>query len=353
MGFVRVSDFDYHLPEELIAQRPLADREASRMLVVDRKSGCWRDCAFRDLPEYVEAGDCVVVNNTRVFPARLFGRRAGVHATTSKDQLTGLVEVLLVRQVGSEPMRWEALVRPGRKMRIGERVQFPGGIEGVIVEHGEFGVRTIEFPQSEGFFEMLERIGHMPLPPYVKRSDDQLDRERYQTVYAAKRGSVAAPTAGLHFTPETFHRIAARGATKAEITLHVGLGTFQPVRAERVEDHTMHREWYEVGEDAARAVRSATKVLAVGTTAVRTLEHAGRAGREALQASRGETDIFIYPGFEFRVVDAILTNFHLPASTLLMLVCAFAGRELILDAYAHAVREKYRFYSYGDCMLVI
>jgi S-adenosylmethionine:tRNA ribosyltransferase-isomerase len=192
----------------------------------------------------------------------------------------------------------------------------------------------------------------MPLPPYVKRSDDQLDRERYQTVYAQKKGSVAAPTAGMHFTPEIFERIAERGGRKAEITLHVGLGTFQPVRAENIEDHAMHSEWYEIGDQAAGEIQQAKRVLAVGTTAVRTLEHAGREGRQTLGASSGETAIFIYPGFEFRVVDAMLTNFHLPASTLLMLVSAFAGRELMLDAYAHAVREKYRFYSYGDCMLI-
>jgi S-adenosylmethionine:tRNA ribosyltransferase-isomerase len=322
------------------------------MLVVDRGSGTWHDRAFRDLPEYIQPGDCVVVNNTKVFPARLFGRRAGVHTTTSKDQLTGLVEVLLVRQVAEEPMRWEALVRPGRKMRVGERVQFPGGLEGEIVEHGEFGLRTVEFSDRGGFWEAVERIGHMPLPPYVKRSDDQLDRERYQTIYAQRKGSVAAPTAGLHFTPEIFQRIAEHGARKAEITLHVGLGTFQPVRAENIEEHGMHSEWYEIGKQAAGDIRAAKRVLAVGTTAVRTLEHTGREGRQALAASSGETAIFIYPGFKFRVVDAMLTNFHLPASTLLMLVAAFAGRELMLDAYAHAVREKYRFYSYGDCMLI-
>lgn len=350
---MRVADFNYHLPEELIAQRPLADRAASRMLVVDRHSGTWRDRAFRDFPEYVYPGDCVVVNNTKVFPARLFGRRAGVHATTSKDQLSGLVEVLLVRQVTGNPMRWEALVRPGRKMRVGERVQFPGGLEAEIVEHGEFGLRTVEFSGPGGFWETVERIGHMPLPPYVKRSDGQLDRERYQTVYAQHKGSVAAPTAGLHFTPEIFDRIAERGGLKAEITLHVGLGTFQPVRAENIEDHAMHGERYEIGERAAAEIHAANRVLAVGTTAVRTLEHAGREGRQTLAASSGETAIFIYPGFEFRVVDAMLTNFHLPSSTLLMLVSAFAGRELILDAYAHAVKEKYRFYSYGDCMLIL
>jgi S-adenosylmethionine:tRNA ribosyltransferase-isomerase len=350
---LKLADFEFHLPEELIAQRPLADRAASRMLVVERKSGRWRDRMFRDLPEYIEAGDCVVVNNTKVFPARLFGRRAGVHTTTSKDQLTGLVEVLLVRQAAAEPMRWEALVRPGRKIRLGERVQFPGGLEGEVVERGEFGLRTIEFPDRDGFWETVERIGHMPLPPYVKRSDDRLDRERYQTVYARHKGSVAAPTAGLHFTPEIFDQIARRGGKKVEITLHVGLGTFQPVRAENIEDHAMHGEQYEIGEQAAGEIRAAKRVLAVGTTAVRTLEHAGREGRQRLAASRGDTAIFIYPGHEFQVVDAMLTNFHLPASTLLMLVSAFAGRELMLDAYAHAVREKYRFYSYGDCMLIV
>jgi S-adenosylmethionine:tRNA ribosyltransferase-isomerase len=322
------------------------------MLVVDRARGSWQDRTFRDFPEYLQAGDGVAVNNTRVLPARLFGRRAGVHATTSKQQISGIVEVLLLKQVEATPLRWEALVRPGRKLRVGERIHFPGGTDAKIVARGELGLRTIEFDDASGFFEMLERIGHVPLPPYIKRSDAVEDRERYQTVYASRLGSVAAPTAGLHFTPEILRRIGERGAVRVEITLHVGLGTFQPVHAQEIKDHRMHAEHYEISPEAAEQLNSAARLIAVGTTAARTLEHAvGADGRYT--AGSGETDLFIYPGYEFRALDALLTNFHLPRSTLLMLVCAFAGRELILKAYEHAVREGYRFYSYGDCMLVI
>ncbi len=351
-GMVLVSDFDYELPEDRIAQTPLADRSASRMLVVDRTSGSWEDCSFRDFPEYLHAGDCLVINNTKVLPARLFGRRAGVHATTSKQQISGLVEALLLRQVQAAPLRWEALVRPGRKLPVGERIHFPGGTDAKVVARGELGLRVLEFDDAGGFFEMLERIGHMPLPPYIKRSDAVQDRERYQTVYASRSGSVAAPTAGLHFTPEILRRIEDKGAVPVEITLHVGLGTFQPVHAHDVKDHKMHAERYEISQEAACQLNAAGRVVVVGTTAARTLEHAiGRDGRYA--EGSGETDLFIYPGYKFRALDALLTNFHLPRSTLLMLVCAFAGRDLILGAYEHAVREGYRFYSYGDCMLVI
>jgi S-adenosylmethionine:tRNA ribosyltransferase-isomerase len=282
----------------------------------------------------------------------LFGRRAGVHATTSKQEISGLVEVLLLKQVEATPLRWEALVRPGRKLPVGEKIHFPGGTDARIVARGELGLRTLEFDDAGGFFEMLDRIGHVPLPPYIKRSDAVEDRERYQTVYASRPGSVAAPTAGLHFTPEILERIGERGAVRVEITLHVGLGTFRPVHADEVKDHTMHAERYELSSEAAEQLNAATRVIAVGTTAARTLEHAAKADGPYTSAS-GETDLFIYPGYEFRALDGLLTNFHLPSSTLLMLVCAFAGRELILKAYEHAVREEYRFYSYGDCMLVI
>ncbi len=352
MESLLVSDFDYELPEDRIAQSPLADRAASRMLVVDRQRGLWQDRAFRDFPEYLRTGDCLAVNNTRVLPARLFGRRAGVHATTSKQEISGLVEVLLLKQVAAMPLRWEALVRPGRKLRVGERIHFPGGADASIVARGELGLRTLEFEDAGGFLEMLERIGHVPLPPYIKRSDALEDRERYQTVYASRPGSVAAPTAGLHFTPEILRRIGERGAARAEITLHVGLGTFQPVHAAEIKDHKMHAEHYEISAEAAELLNSASRVVAAGTTAARTLEHAvGADGRYG--ASSGETELFVTPGYEFRAIDGLLTNFHLPRSTLLMLVCAFAGRELVLDAYKHAVRKNYRFYSYGDCMLVI
>jgi S-adenosylmethionine:tRNA ribosyltransferase-isomerase len=350
---VRVSDFHFELPANLIAQQPLDQRDGSRMLVVDRAAGRWEDRCFRDLPDYLRAGDRLVVNNTRVLAARLFGRRAGVHATTSKNRISGLVEVLLVKQVSGGPQRWETLVRPGRKLGVSERIQFPEGLEGTVVERGEYGLRVIEFNAGQDFLQVVDRIGHTPLPPYIKRSDETGDRERYQTVYAREAGSVAAPTAGLHFTPGMLAEIERRGVVRVEITLHVGLGTFQPIRTQSVEEHSMHPERYEISPQAAADLAAAQRVVAVGTSCVRTLEHAVRQGAGGIAAGGGETSLFIYPGFEFQVVGALLTNFHLPESTLLMLVCAFAGRELILEAYAHAVRERYRFFSYGDCMLIV
>jgi len=350
---VRAADFHYELPEELIAQKPLEDRAASRMLVVDRKSGTWQDRRFRDFPEYVAAGDRLVINDSKVLPARIYGRRAGVHATTSKKQIRGLVEVLLLKCVQREPLRWEALVRPGRKMRVGEVIEFPEGLRAAITGRGELGLRVLEFSGPGDFHETLERIGHTPLPPYIKRSDEAADRERYQTVYARAAGSAAAPTAGLHFTPEVLDEVDRRGVVRVPLTLHVGLGTFRPVKTEIIKDHEMHAEEYEISEEAAEKLNSAPRIVAVGTTSVRTLEHAVREGGGCIRPGKSETRLFIYPGFEFRAVDALLTNFHLPESTLLMLVCAFAGRELILEAYEHAKREGYRFYSYGDCMLVV
>ena len=352
---VLLSDFDYELPEDRIAQTPPTDRAASRMLVIDRASGRWEDRHFRDLPAYLRKGDRLVLNNSRVIPARLFGRRAGVHATTSKSDISGLVEILLLKQLQSNPARWQALARPGRKMRIGERIRFPEGVEAVILERGEYGFRVVEFSLGgTDFTAWLERAGHMPLPPYIKRSDETTDRERYQTVFADKPGSVAAPTAGLHFTPEILADFDHAGVRRVEITLHIGLGTFQPVRVQRVTDHPMHAEWYEISETAAARLQGPGRRVAVGTTAVRVLEHTVRASAAGvIEAGRGETDLFILPGFEFRAVDTLLTNFHLPRSTLLMLVCAFAGRELTLQAYRHAVDNDYRFYSYGDCTLII
>jgi S-adenosylmethionine:tRNA ribosyltransferase-isomerase len=350
---VRVSDFRFELPAGLIAQRPLERRDDSRMLVVNHAAGRWEDRCFRDLPDYLRAGDRLVLNNTRVLPARLFGRRAGVHATTSRKQISGLVEVLLVKQLSAEPQHWETLVRPGRKLAVGEKIQFPEGLEGTVVQRGDYGLRVIEFNADQDFLELVDRIGHTPLPPYIKRSDETGDRERYQTVYARKAGSVAAPTAGLHFTPQMLAEVERRGVVRVEITLHVGLGTFQPVHAQSVEEHSMHPERYEISPQAAVELAAGRRVVAVGTSCVRTLEHAFRHGGGRIAAGSGDTSLFIYPGFEFQVVQALLTNFHLPGSTLLMLVCAFAGRELILEAYAHAVREKYRFFSYGDCMLIV
>ena len=363
-----VSEFDFHLPEELIAQHPLADRAASRMLHLDRRTGEFRDGSFRGFPELLRPDDLLVFNNTRVLPARLFGRRSGKHAQplsehnpAMKEFLHGRVEVLLTKQVSSAPQTWEALVRPGRKIGVGETVFFGEGergeLEAEVIGRGEFGERTVRFAEVPDFFERVERLGHVPLPPYIHREDTSEDRETYQTVFARERGSVAAPTAGLHFTPEILERIHARGIETAELTLHVGLGTFQPVRVEVVEEHRLHREFYRISAEAAdkieRARRERRRVVAVGTTSVRTLEYAAQQSvNAAIVGQEGEADIFIYPGFEVRVVGAMLTNFHLPQSTLLMLVSAFAGRERVLAAYEHAVRERYRFFSYGDCMFV-
>jgi S-adenosylmethionine:tRNA ribosyltransferase-isomerase len=359
---VLVSDFDFHLPPELIAQQPLADRAASRMLYVRPKSGEIRDRMFREFPDLLREGDLVVFNNTKVFPARLFGHRSGSHAQpvssrnpASKEFLKGKCEALLVKHVGE--WDWEALVRPGRKIRIGERLTFGSDsdtLQAEVIARGEFGERTLRFDPVPDFFACIERIGHVPLPPYIDRGDLASDHERYQTVYARERGSVAAPTAGLHFTPEILDRLRARNIQTAEVTLHVGLGTFQPVHEEVVEQHQLHREWYRVSPEAAetinRALLNKQRIVAIGTTAVRTLEYAGRSGE--IEPGSGETGLFIYPGYEFQVVSAMLTNFHLPKSTLLMLVSALGGRDLILRAYTHAVEEKYRFYSYGDCMFV-
>lgn len=359
-----VSEFDYDLPEELIAQEPLADRAASRMLRMDRGSGEVQDASFRDFPELLRAGDLVVFNNTRVFPARLYGRRRGTKAQplsaanpASRDFLQGRIEVLLTKQVSLQPNEWECLVRPGRKIGLGERIFFGEQQElaAEVVGRGEFGERRIRFAPVANFFDLIEQLGHVPLPPYISRKDRGTDRDRYQTVYARERGSVAAPTAGLHFTSEILAQMKQRGVETAEITLHVGLGTFQPVHAENVEEHKLHAESYSISADAAgkinRACDESRRVIAVGTTTVRTLEFAARDyGR--VQAGSGEAELFIYPGFNFRVVKAMLTNFHLPQSTLLMLVCAFGGKENVMAAYQHAVAARYRFYSYGDCMFV-
>ena len=361
-----VSDFNYSLAQELIAQEPLPDRAASRLLHLNRSSGELLDRRFRDFPDLLRTDDLVVFNNTRVFPARLYGRRSGARAQplsaanpASRDFLRGTIEVLLTGQLSQEPNEWECLVRPGRKIGVGERLFFGEGdeLQAEVIARGSFGERRIRFLPVADFFVDVECIGHVPLPPYIDRPDRPADRERYQTVYAREKGSVAAPTAGLHFTPEILSRLKERQIETAEITLHVGLGTFQPVREERVEDHKLHREAYSISPETAaamhRALQAGRRIVAVGTTTVRTLEDSARksaTGRP--QAGSGEADIFIYPGYDFRVVGALLTNFHLPQSTLLMLVCAFGGKERVLEAYRHAVREPYRFYSYGDCMFV-
>jgi S-adenosylmethionine:tRNA ribosyltransferase-isomerase len=361
---VLVSDFNYYLPEELIAQQPLEDRAASRMLHVQRSTGEVRDRMFGDFADLLREGDLVVFNNTKVFPARLYGHRSGSRAQpvssrnpASKEFLKGKCEALLVKRVGERD--WEALVRPGRKIGIGERLSFGDelhseALHAEVIARGEFGERTLRFDPVPDFFAAVERVGHVPLPPYIDRDDLASDRDRYQTVYARERGSVAAPTAGLHFTPEILDRLKARHIETAEVTLHVGLGTFQPVHEEVVEEHKLHREWYQVTNRAAEAINRGLgehrRIIAIGTTAVRTLEYAGRSGQ--IEPGNGETNLFIYPGYEFRIVSAMLTNFHLPQSTLLMLVSALGGRDLILHAYHHAVEQKYRFYSYGDCMFL-
>jgi S-adenosylmethionine:tRNA ribosyltransferase-isomerase len=364
---VLVSDFDFRLPEQLIAQEPLADRSASRMLVLKKLTGGFIDDQFRSFPEHLHEGDVLVLNNSRVFPARLFGRRSGTRAQllsprnpASRDFLRGRVEVLLTRNVGNG--EWEALVRPGRKLGMGETLQFGEDASGEpvlqaeIVARGEYGERRLRFAEASDFFARLERVGHVPLPPYIAREDRASDRDRYQTVFAQQVGSAAAPTAGLHFTPEILERIRSRGVEIIEVTLHTGLGTFQPLREEAVESNKLHFESYEISAATAEkintALQSKRRVVAVGTTVVRTLEHAAKMGCGNVAAGGGETNIFVYPGFQFQVVSAMLTNFHLPRSSLLMLVSAFAGREQVLQAYQHAVVERYRFFSYGDCMFV-
>src|SRR5579864_3438256 len=369
-----VSDFHYELPEELIAQQPLADRAGSRLLHVqcgagqraENLLGCrFDDRQFRDFPDLLRSSDLVVFNNTRVFPARLYGRRAGLRSQpvsernpASRDFLHGRIEVLLTRQLQRDPNEWDCLVRPGRKIEVGEHLFFGehDDLQAEVVARGSFGERRIRFAPVNDFFASVEKIGHIPLPPYIAREDSSGDRERYQTVYAHERGSVAAPTAGLHFTPEILSGIRERGIETAEITLHVGLGTFQPVRSERVEDHQLHSEAYAISADAAEKIsraRSETRrIVAVGTTTVRTLEYAALRDAGEIRAASGEANLFIYPGYKFQVVQALLTNFHLPQSTLLMLVCALGGKDNVMRAYEHAVAERYRFYSYGDCMFV-
>jgi S-adenosylmethionine:tRNA ribosyltransferase-isomerase len=361
---VLVSEFNFHLPEELIAKEPLADRAASRMLRLDRRSGVVSHGLFQEFPSLLRSNDLLVLNNTQVLPARLFGRRSGERAQrlseanpASRDFLRGQVEVLLTRQLSNDPNEWECLVRPGKKIGVGERLSFgEGELQAEVLGRGTFGERRVRFANVADFFGTLERLGHVPLPPYIDRDDRAGDRERYQTVYARERGSVAAPTAGLHFTPAVLEKIKARGIEVVEITLHVGLGTFQPVRVERVEDHKLHRERYEISAQTAEAINRARgagrRVVAVGTTTVRTLEFVAGQSNGQIVPGSGEADIFIYPGYKFRAVDALLTNFHLPQSTLLMLVSAFAGKEATLAAYRHAVEENYRFYSYGDCMFI-
>jgi S-adenosylmethionine:tRNA ribosyltransferase-isomerase len=358
--FVLVQDFDFELPEELIAQEPPAKRSGARMLTLDRRTGESTDRVFLDLPSLLNDGDLLVLNNSRVIPARLFAQRS---IRKGQQPPTGSIEVLLTAQVSE--WEWRTLVRPGRKVGVGEMLLFAQpnasasspALEAEVTARGEFGERVLRFTPCKDFWGALDRLGHIPLPPYIHRSDAADDRERYQTVYAEQRGSVAAPTAGLHFTPEVLAALRARGVRIGFVTLHVGLGTFAPLRVERVEDIRLHAERYtlpaETAEELNTAQREGRRIVAAGTTTVRTLEHcAWAATGDALEPHSGETSIFLSPGSEFRLVKAMLTNFHLPQSSLLMLVSAFAGRESVLAAYRHAVAAGYRFFSYGDCMFI-
>ncbi len=309
------------------------------MLVVDRATGRIQDRRFRDLPEFIRPGDCLVFNDSRVIPSRLLG--------TSDSGAA--IQLLLLKPTGE--LKWLALGRPGRRLLPGQRVSFERGLSAIVLETHERGQRLVRFEgvSSNGeLLDLLEELGHIPLPPYIHRVDDLVDRDRYQTVFARERGSAAAPTAGLHFTPETLDRVRACGAAVEHVTLHVGLGTFQPIEVEELETHTLHSETYEIAGPAWECIERSSRVLAVGTTSVRTIESAARA-----RVLRGETNLFLYPGAQFLRTNAMLTNFHLPKSSLLLLVCAFAGTELMLSAYRHAVNERYRFFSYGDCMLIL
>ncbi len=358
-----VKDFYYDLPQELIAQDPLEDRSSSRLLVLKKGTGEVGHTSFRHIVDYLEPGDCLVLNNTKVIPARLLGEREGTG---------GKVEILLLKRRENDV--WETLVKPGKKARPGTRILFGGGLlVGEVQDIVEDGNRLVRFSYEGIFEEILDKLGQMPLPPYITHALQ--DKNRYQTVYAKEEGSAAAPTAGLHFTPGLLGEIREKGISIAEVTLHVGLGTFRPVKAEHVQDHHMHSEFYQIGEEAAKTInetkRRGGRVVCVGTTSCRTVESAARdlkAKRQqeglpaqngavqkgdVVQAGSGWTDIFIYPGYQFQVLDALVTNFHLPESTLVMLVSALAGREQVLGAYRAAVEEKYRFFSFGDAMLVL
>lgn len=339
---MKKSDFDFYLPEELIAQTPLEKRDGSRLLVLDKESGAMEHRHFYDLPEYLRAGDCLVLNNSRVLPARLIGTRPG----------GGAVELVLLRDLGEG--RWECLSRPGRKTKPGTELSFGSGeLKATVEAVAEGGNRIVKFDYQGIFLEVLERLGKMPLPPYIK--EELQDPERYQTVYSRELGSAAAPTAGLHFTNELLEKIQAMGVKVCYVTLHVGLGTFRPVKEDEIENHEMHSEFCIIPEDTARTVtetkRKGGRIVAVGTTSCRTLESFAK-DDGTLEACSGWTDIFIYPGYSFKCIDALVTNFHLPESTLIMLVSALAGREHILNAYRTAVEEKYRFFSFGDAMFI-
>lgn len=355
---MKVSDFNFELPPERVAQHPLEQREQARLMVVERATGRISHHYFYELGDLLAPGDLLVLNNTRVLRARLLGRRLGTTADphTRKTQITSPIEVLLVKEL--QPKVWEALVNPGRKMRVGEVVVFGDRrLRGEVIARSELGLRTIRFDCAGDFIETVQALGHVPLPPYIRRADSPADAADYQTVYARQFGAVAAPTAGLHFTEALLKQLRSQGIEQCQITLHVGLGTFRPVYVDTVEQHVMHSERFEVPLAAAEKIehtrRQRRRVVAVGTTAVRSLESVAREHAGRVAAACGETDIFIYPGFAFQASDAMITNFHLPRSTLLMLVAAFAGRDLIFEAYRIAIQKEYRFFSYGDAMLIL
>lgn len=344
---MHISDFDYELPEELVAQHPLQQRDASRMLVVNRETGTFEDEQFASLPDYLRAGDCLVLNNTRVFPARLMGRRIPTG---------GSIEILLLQEV--ELGKWQVLARPARRLQPGSRIEFRSKLSATVLEVLDDGTRVIEFEPCDDLLNVIEEIGETPLPPYIRRDSGAApeDRDRYQTVYAQETGAIAAPTAGLHFTPEVLRELREHHVRVAEITLHVGYGTFEPVRVDDVAQHRVLAERFTITKEAARLInecrRAAGRVVAVGTTTTRALESSVSEAGDIL-AANGVADLTITPGHKFRAVDALLTNFHLPRSSLLLLVSAFGGRDLMLGAYRHAVCARYRFYSYGDCMLIL
>lgn len=337
-------DFDYYLPEELIAQTPLEERDQSRMLVLDSKTGAYQDDYFYDVIDHLEPGDALVMNDSRVLPARIYG---------VKPETGGHLEVLLLNNIEGD--KWETLVKPAKRAKVGTKISFgDGALTATVLEELDHGGRIVEFHYEGIFLEVLESLGEMPLPPYIKEKLD--DPEMYQTVYSKEVGSAAAPTAGLHFTKELLEKIEAKGVKLVYLTLHVGLGTFRPVSVDNIEDHKMHSEFYRLSKEAAQTLnevrQNGGKIVATGTTSIRTLETIGSKFNGEIKADSGWTDIFIKPGYEWKVVDAFITNFHLPKSTLVMLVAAFTGRENILRAYEHAVAEKYRFFSFGDAMFI-
>ncbi|MCK4260920.1 MAG: tRNA preQ1(34) S-adenosylmethionine ribosyltransferase-isomerase QueA [Halanaerobiales bacterium] len=340
---VKVSDFDFALPEELIAQTPIEPRDHSKLLVVYKEQNGWEERIFKDIINYLNPGDLLIMNNTRVIPARLYG-----HKPTG-----ALIEVLLLTALSND--RWEVLVRPGRKMKIGEEVTFGEGLlRGRVIEYTDFGGRVMEFSYQGNFDQIIDQLGEMPLPPYITVPLE--DPERYQTIYAAKRGSAAAPTAGLHFTENLLQDLKSKGVQIGYVTLHVGLGTFRPVQVENIEGHDMHSEFYEVSSETAELINNTRanggRVITVGTTSTRTLETIANVNGQ-IQSGSGWTNIFIYPGYKFKAIDGMITNFHLPKSTLIMMISALIGREKVMKAYQHAIEERYRFFSFGDAMLII